>query len=73
MSSEELLAPIMPEPQIFVERTLCIIKPDAIHKSEEIEDIILRSGFTILQVTSMFPLRMPKIEFESEYHALKIL
>ncbi len=37
-------------PQIFVERTLAIIKPDAIHKSDEIEDIILRSGFTILQV-----------------------
>jgi nucleoside diphosphate kinase len=36
-------------PQIFVERTLAIIKPDAVHKSEEIEDIILRSGFTILQ------------------------
>ena len=38
-------------PQIFVERTLAIIKPDAIHKSDEIEDIILRSGFTILQVS----------------------
>lgn len=37
-------------PQIFVERTLAIIKPDAIHKCNEIEDIILRSGFTILQV-----------------------
>jgi len=36
-------------PQIFVERTLAIIKPDALHKSAEIEDIILRSGFSILQ------------------------
>ncbi|XP_064651264.1 nucleoside diphosphate kinase homolog 5-like [Lineus longissimus] len=36
-------------PQIFVERTLAIIKPDAVHRAEEIEDIILRSGFTILQ------------------------
>lgn len=40
----------MPAPHIYVERTLAIIKPDAIHKAEEIEDIILRSGFAILQV-----------------------
>lgn len=39
----------MPAPRIYVERTLALIKPDAIHKAEEIEDIILRSGFTILQ------------------------
>lgn len=36
-------------PAIGVERTLALIKPDAIHKSEEIEEIILESGFTILQ------------------------
>ncbi|XP_040904365.1 nucleoside diphosphate kinase homolog 5 [Toxotes jaculatrix] len=36
-------------PRIYVERTLALIKPDAIHKSEEIEDIILKSGFTVLQ------------------------
>ncbi|XP_024284807.1 nucleoside diphosphate kinase homolog 5 [Oncorhynchus tshawytscha] len=36
-------------PRIYVERTLALIKPDAIHQAEEIEDIILRSGFTILQ------------------------
>ncbi|NP_001002516.2 nucleoside diphosphate kinase homolog 5 [Danio rerio] len=40
---------LMPEPRIFVERTLALIKPDAIHKTDEIEDIILQSGFTILQ------------------------
>jgi len=40
----------MEPPHIYVERTLAIIKPDAVHKSEEIEDIILRSGFAILQV-----------------------
>lgn len=34
---------------IIVERTLAIIKPDAVNKAEEIEDIILRTGFTILQ------------------------
>ena len=43
--------PKMEEPQVYVERTLAIIKPDALHKSEEIEDIILRSGFSILQVS----------------------
>ncbi len=36
--------------RIYVERTLALIKPDAIHKAEEIEDIILKSGFIILQV-----------------------
>ena len=41
----------MDPPHIYVERTLAIIKPDALHKSEEIEDIILRSGFAILQVS----------------------
>lgn len=35
---------------IYVERTLAIIKPDAIAKADEIEDIILRSGFTVHQV-----------------------
>ncbi|XP_026214249.1 nucleoside diphosphate kinase homolog 5 isoform X2 [Anabas testudineus] len=37
------------QPRIYVERTLALIKPDAIHKAEEIEDIILKSGFIILQ------------------------
>lgn len=40
---------LMPEPQVYVERTLAIIKPDIIDKEVEIEDIILRSGFTITQ------------------------
>ncbi|XP_028315898.1 nucleoside diphosphate kinase homolog 5 isoform X1 [Gouania willdenowi] len=35
--------------RISVERTLAIIKPDAVHKAEEIEDVILKSGFTVLQ------------------------
>ncbi|KTG39167.1 hypothetical protein cypCar_00000439 [Cyprinus carpio] len=39
----------MPAPRIFVERTLALIKPDAIHKTDEIENIILQSGFTVLQ------------------------
>ncbi|XP_069725308.1 nucleoside diphosphate kinase homolog 5 [Phaenicophaeus curvirostris] len=40
---------LMPEPQIFVERTLALIKPDVIDKEEEIEDLILQSGFMITQ------------------------
>ncbi|NP_001087794.1 NME/NM23 family member 5 L homeolog [Xenopus laevis] len=39
----------MKAPKIYVERTLAIIKPDVLHKAEEIEDIILRSGFHIVQ------------------------
>ncbi|VDN10598.1 unnamed protein product [Dibothriocephalus latus] len=36
-------------PQICVERTLAIIKPDAIDQEDEIEEIIMRHGFTITQ------------------------
>ncbi|KAK3590959.1 hypothetical protein CHS0354_034531 [Potamilus streckersoni] len=39
----------MEPPHIYVERTLAIIKPDAINRAEEVEDIILKSGFAILQ------------------------
>ncbi|KAM4675033.1 nucleoside diphosphate kinase homolog 5 [Discoglossus pictus] len=49
VEEQETLEQSMRAPQIFVERTLAIIKPDAIHKAEEIEDIILRSGFHIIQ------------------------
>ncbi|XP_009993940.1 PREDICTED: nucleoside diphosphate kinase homolog 5 [Chaetura pelagica] len=40
---------LMPEPQIPVERTLALIKPDAVDKEEEIENLILQAGFMILQ------------------------
>ncbi|XP_028809207.1 nucleoside diphosphate kinase homolog 5-like [Denticeps clupeoides] len=36
-------------PQIRVERTLALIKPDAVHRSDEIEDFIVRNGFIILE------------------------
>ncbi|ESO99615.1 hypothetical protein LOTGIDRAFT_226200 [Lottia gigantea] len=39
----------MEVPHIYVEQTLALIKPDCIHNSEEIEDIILRSGFAIIK------------------------
>ena len=38
-------------PYIHVEQTLAIIKPDAIDKTDEIEEIILRHGFSILRVS----------------------
>jgi nucleoside diphosphate kinase len=48
---DENCAPIYREPQLFVEQTLALIKPEAVDKSFEIEDIILRAGFTILKVS----------------------
>ena len=38
------------KPVINIEHTLAIVKPDAMHKAQEIEDIILKSGFTIINV-----------------------
>lgn len=35
---------------IFVERTLALIKPDAIEKAIEIETVLLQHGFTVLHV-----------------------
>ena len=39
-----------PKPTINIEHSLLIIKPDAMEKADEIEDIILKSGFTIINV-----------------------
>lgn len=58
---------VMPEPQIYVERTLAIIKPDIIDKEEEIEDIILRSGFHIVQVTGCAPEKIAKVYKSGRY------
>lgn len=38
---------------IFVERTLALIKPDAVNKANEIETTLLNRGFTVLQVCSL--------------------
>ena len=51
MAAQEDSMPVPEMPKIFVERTLAIIKPDAVHKFEEIKDIILRTGFSILSVS----------------------
>ena len=39
---------------IFVERTLALVKPDAVNKADEIETIILKHGFTVLEVCLNF-------------------
>ena len=36
-----------------VERTLALIKPDALSKSEEVLDVIRNNGFTVLQVSAL--------------------
>ena len=41
---------------IHVEQTLALIKPDAIDKADEIEEIILNHGFMILQVSFLLQL-----------------
>ena len=57
---EESVGSRMQPPQIYLERTLAVIKPDAMDKAEEIEDIILRNGFTVLQVGIIFDLLSQK-------------
>ena len=42
-----------PPSYIHVEQTLALIKPDAIDKINEIEEIILGEGFSILQVRTV--------------------
>ena len=39
-----------PKPTINIEHTLAIIKPSAMKDADEIIDIILKSGFTIINV-----------------------
>ena len=43
--------PLFPDPPaVTVERTLAIIKPDAIHRVDEIVEKIKNKGFVILKV-----------------------
>ena len=39
------------EPHILVELTLAILKPDVVEYHDEIEDIITRYGFSIIDVS----------------------
>ena len=49
----------MEQPAIFVERTLAIIKPDAIDQSSAILRFIEDHGFAILQVSKSAVKRFP--------------
>ena len=37
-----------------LEQTLCVVKPDAVEKADEIINVLRREGFTILQVAVIF-------------------
>lgn len=50
MMADDTAPPLSSASGIVVERTLAIIKPDAIDRAEEIVEIIKDNGFTILQV-----------------------
>lgn len=51
---------------IHIGRTLAIIKPDAIDKRDEIEEIIQQHGFSILQVRiTIFPTRLSQARFQT--------
>ncbi|CAF0904546.1 unnamed protein product [Didymodactylos carnosus] len=56
---------------IFVERTLALIKPDAIQNTNEIEDMILKSGFTILQKRRVTLTAEQCSDFYSEHYGKK--
>ena len=45
-------ASLSESPSMTVERTLAVLKPDAVDKAEEIVEEIKENGFTILQVTA---------------------
>lgn len=58
---------------IFVERTLALIKPDAVTKADEIEAIILNHGFTILQVSYLSSHQNKKQKNESSMYRFVFL
>lgn len=60
------------QPQIYVERTLAIIKPDAVARAVEIEDIIIRAGFSILQRRQVQLTPEQASDFYSEHFGKKI-
>ncbi|CAF1134033.1 unnamed protein product [Adineta ricciae] len=56
---------------IFVERTLALIKPDAVHKANEIETILLNQGFTVLQKRRVILTAEQCSDFYSEHYGKK--
>lgn len=65
-------SPILLQSNNFLERTLAIIKPDAVAKTNEIEDIIMRAGFTILQRRRVHLTLEQASDFYSEHFGKKI-
>jgi len=53
---------------IHVEQTLAIIKPDAIEKADEIEEVILQHGFSILQRRRVHLTPEQTSEFYTEHY-----
>ncbi|CAF0999287.1 unnamed protein product [Rotaria magnacalcarata] len=56
---------------IFVERTLALVKPDAINKADEIETIILNHGFTVLEKRRIILTAEQCSDFYSEHYGKK--
>ncbi|XP_039259811.1 nucleoside diphosphate kinase homolog 5-like [Styela clava] len=54
--------------QITLERTLAIVKPDAMDKATEIEDLIMRKGFMILQKRKIHLTPEQASDFYSEHY-----
>uniref|UniRef100_A0A8C6LWP2 NME/NM23 family member 5 n=1 Tax=Nothobranchius furzeri TaxID=105023 RepID=A0A8C6LWP2_NOTFU len=44
-----------PYHRVIVEKTLAVIKPDAFQLADEIENVIVKSGFSILQEKPLNP------------------
>lgn len=55
---------------IHVEQTLALIKPDAIEKADEIEEMILQHGFAILQRRRVQLTPEQTSEFYSEHYGM---
>lgn len=57
--------------EIFVERTLALIKPDAVNKANEIETVLLNHGFTVLQKRRVVLTAEQCSDFYSEHYGKK--
>ncbi|UJR30245.1 hypothetical protein I4U23_017783 [Adineta vaga] len=56
---------------IFVERTLALVKPDAVNKANDIETILLNQGFTVLQKRRVILTAEQCSDFYSEHYGKK--